>query len=312
MARNIDRAPVIVVIGAINMDLIGVAERIPEPGETLVGERFYAASGGKGANQAVAAAKLGATVRMVGRVGDDDFGTRMLAELKGHGVDVSGIARDPDNPSGTVIILLDSSRENRIVAIYGANDACDGAEVEAAKAAMDGADTLLLQLEVPVAVSIPAAEYARAHGITVVWDPAPARDMPEAAMRLADVLTPNQTEARYFTGIDVHDRESGHRAADALLERGARAVVVKLGEEGVCFADGREKGFVPAFHVEAVDTVAAGDAFGAAMAVALAEGKELAAAVRYGAAAGALAVTRPGAQDAMPARREVEALFSRS
>ena len=294
------------------MDLIGVGPKLPMPGETVIGERFYTAPGGKGANQAVAAAKLGANVRMVGRVGTDTFGPTLLEQLRGYGIDVRGVAEDPDNPSGIAIILLDAHRQNHIVAIYGANAACDDSQLAAAKSALEGADTLLLQLEVPFELSLAAAKYARSQGVRVVWDPSPALDQIREAYPAVDVLTPNQTEASFLTGIAVTDVGSAKVAAERLLDAGVPAVVVKLGESGAYYATSGESGQVPPHRVEAVDTVAAGDAFGAALAVALSEGRSLVEAVRFGAAAGALAVTRPGAQEAMPSRHEVEALFSRA
>lgn len=305
-------SPTIVVLGGINMDLIGVASRVPSPGETVVGERFYTAPGGKGANQAVAAARLGANVRMVGRVGADTFGPTLLDGLRGYGVDVEGVAEDSDNASGVAIILLDSSKQNHILAVCGANAACDNAQLEAAKRALDGADALLLQLEVPFDLSLAAARHARSLGVKVIWDPAPALDEVRSAYDAVDVLTPNQTEATFLTGLDVTDVASATAAAEALRGLGVPLAVVKLGELGVYYASGSESGHVESFDVEAVDTIAAGDAFGAGLAVALCEGKSVRDAVRLGAAAGALAVTRPGAQEAMPERYEVEALVARS
>ena len=292
------------------MDLIGVTPRLPRPGETVIGENFYTAPGGKGANQAVAAARLGATVRMVGRVGQDSFGPTLLRDLRGYGVDTERVAEDPDNPSGVAIILLDSQRQNYIIAAYGANAECDGDQLAAAKKALAGADALLLQLEVPLDVSLQAAQYAKSMGVAVVWDPAPARELPPDLYGSVDILTPNQVEATALTGVEVIDVPSARRAADILQGRGVPVVVVKLGEAGVFYTSDGDDGLVPAYDVDAVDTIAAGDAFGAALAVALSEGRSLHDAVRFGAAAGALAVTRPGAQEAMPPRDEVEALIS--
>ncbi len=288
------------------MDLIGVTPRLPHPGETLVGERFYTAPGGKGANQAVAASRLGADVRLVGRVGMDSFGAEQLRSLRSNGVDTTGVAQHPGTPSGVAIILLDSQRQNYIVAAYGANLACDGDQLEAAKEAMEGADALLLQLEIPLDVSLAAARYARSKGIVVVWDPAPARELGPEVYRSADVLTPNQVEAAALTGVDVVDARTAQEAAQALREKGAATGVVKLGESGVSYSSAADSGHVDAYEVDAVDTVAAGDAFCAALAVGLAEGRGLRDSVRFGAAAGALAVTRTGAQEAMPHRDEVE------
>lgn len=309
---NASGAPVIVVLGGINMDLVATSARMPEPGETVFGRSFHTAPGGKGANQAVAAARLGAEVRMVGRVGNDQFGPILLEGMQSEGIDVSGVALDPVNPSGVALILLDERAQNMIVAVYGANMACDDKQVSAVSDALDGADVLLLQLETPLDVALRAAAVASEKGVTVVWDPAPALDMGREAYRLCDVLTPNQAEAEFLTGVAVTDPASAERAAMTLLEQGAPAAVAKLGEGGAFFAGRDESGFVPAFDVEAVDSVAAGDAFAAGLGIALAEGRSLPDAVTFGSAAGALAVTKSGAQEAMPFRREVDALLARS
>ena len=307
---SLDRPPSIVVLGGLNMDVIALASRLPAPGETIVGERYYTTPGGKGGNQAVAAARLGARTRMVGRVGADAFGADLPDSLRSEGVEVEGVARDFENPSGVAVILLDSARQNHIVAVYGANASCDRTQVEAAEQAMKDADALLLQLEIPVDVSLAAAEHARSLGIRVVWDPAPATGLTGEAYAAADILTPNQVEAGILSGVSVSDPESAKEAAGRLLEHGARAVVVKLGEQGAYYVSSAEDGHVPAYEVDAVDSVAAGDAFGAALAVVLCEGGSLGEAVRFGCAAGALAVTRPAAQAAMPQRYEVETLMA--
>ena len=304
------RRPTVVVLGGINMDLIGVAPRLPAPGETVMGNHFYTAPGGKGANQAVAAARMGAHVRMIGRVGDDVFGPPMLDDLKGYGIDTSGISVDPDHASGIAMILLDDQRQNYIVAIYGANMQCGERELAAVRKALDGADVLMLQLETPYEVSLRAAQMANEMGVTVVWDPAPPLGLPPAAFAALDVVTPNQTEAEALTGIPVSDVESAHAAAEALLEAGASIAIVKLGELGACYASPEGRGHVTSHDVDASDTVAAGDAFGGAFTVALAEGRTVAEAAQHGTAAGALAVTKPGAQEAMPTRAEVEAMLA--
>ncbi len=304
------KRPVIVVLGSIIMDLTALAETMPQAGQTVVGDLFYTLPGGKGANQAVAAARLGAEVRMVGRVGDDPFGAALLDGLRSEGIDISGVAVDPDNASGVAMIWLDSSRENRIVAVYGANLASDQTQLRAVERALDGADALLLQLETPPALTLQAASAARQRGVRVVWDPAPAQIAPPDIHTAADVLTPNQTEASMLSGVEVTDLASASDAAARLRAMGAPVAIVKLGEEGAYYASTDESGHVPAFSVEAVDTVAAGDAFGAAFAVAAAEGISLGESVRFGAAAGALAVTVPGAQAAMPSRADVERLLA--
>jgi len=306
---SLSKQPTVVVLGGINMDLIGVTPRLPAPGETVMGDHFYTAPGGKGANQAVAAARMGAQVRMVGRVGDDVFGPPMLDDLKGYGIDTSGISVDPDHASGIAMILLDDDRQNYIIAIYGANMQCGEPELAAVERALDGADALMLQLETPYETSLRAARLANEKGVTVVWDPAPPLGLPPEAFAALDIVTPNQTEAEALTGIPVSDVESAHAAAQSLLEAGASIAIVKLGEDGACYATSEGRGHVPSHDVEASDTVAAGDAFGGAFTVALGEGRSVAEAVRYGTAAGALAVTRPGAQEAMPSRAEVKALI---
>ena len=310
LAMSPAQKPDIVVLGGINMALIGTAPRLPEPGETVLGDEFYLAPGGKGGNQAVAAARMGASAKMIGRVGGDMFGPGLLDDLRGYGVDVSGVAEDTGAASGIAVILLDASRQNHIVAIYGANRRCDDEQVVAAESALKGADALMLQLEIPAATSLKAARIAREMGVRVVWDPAPAVGFPPEAYEVVDVLTPNQTEAAALTGVDVRDVESAESAARVLVGRGVvGAVVVKLGEDGAYYLSNGDAGHVPSHEVEATDTVAAGDAFGAAMTCALADGASMGEAVRYGTAAGALAVTKPGAQEAMPSRAEVEALL---
>ena len=312
------KTPTIVVFGSVNMDLVATTDRLPEPGETVFGATFQTAPGGKGANQAVAAARLGANVRMVGRVGADEFGPVLLEGLRSEGIDASRVATDPDNPSGVAMILVDDDAQNVIVAVYGANMACDDQQLAALEDSLDGADALLLQLETPLPVAIQAARAAKHRGVTVVWDPAPALDMGPEAYALCDVLTPNQVEAEFLTGIPVTDVESAARAAGTLVERGAPAAIVKIGADGAFYATApnpngerdAERGFIPPFVVDAIDTVAAGDAFAAAVGVALARGMSLPDAATYGSAAGALAVTKTGAQQAMPYAREVNALLS--
>ena len=311
MASNMasKASAVIAVLGSVNMDLVARVGRMPAEGETLAGESFFTAPGGKGANQAVAAARLGARVRMAGRVGADGFGRDLLAGLAANGVDVGGIGVDDEHPTGVAMIVVDAAGRNSIVAVYGANMACGDAELDAVKRALRGADALMLQLETPADVSLAAARYARGVGARVIWDPAPAGQMPADGFGAADVITPNQGEAEALTGIAVVDRASALAAAEALVAKGAGAAVVKLGEQGaVAVTATGATHFAPPFAVNAVDSVAAGDAFGAGLAVALAEGQALEAALRFGSAAGALAVTKRGAQDAMPERAAVDAL----
>ncbi len=292
------------------MDLVCSASRMPAPGETILGTEFRTTPGGKGANQAVAAARLGATVRMVGRVGADSFGPTLIAGLQSNGVDVAGIQTDSDNSSGIATILLDAAKQNYIVAVYGANMACDDMQLDALDVALVGADALLLQLETPLPVTLAAANRARPMGALVIWDPAPARDLPSEVFEASDVMTPNQIEAELLTSVRVTDAASAEAAADELLKRGVGTAVVKLGEAGAYYASESARGLVQPFEVEAVDTIAAGDAFGGALGVALARGQSVEDAIRYGCAAGALAVTKSGAQEAMPIHDEVAELLT--
>ena len=304
------RTPVVVVLGSLNMDVVVAAPRLPVPGETIAGDELHVTPGGKGANQAVAASRLGAEVRMVGRVGEDTFGPMLLRGLQSFGVDVSRVASDPGSSSGAAAILLDADRENRIVAVYGANMRCDDEQVRETESALVGADCLLLQLEIPLEVSLATARIARQKGVPVILDPAPASPLPAEAYALVDVLTPNQTEAAALVGHPVDDVDQALAAARELARRGVETAIVKLGDRGAVYVSGDSAaGHAAPFDVKAVDTVAAGDAFGGALAVALAEGKELSAAIRFASAAGAVAVTRPGAQTAMPSRDEVETLL---
>ena len=297
------------MLGSINMDLVAVAAALPKPGETVMGDGFATLPGGKGANQAVAAARLGADVRMIGRVGDDVFGPMLLENLQANGVDVSDVMTTPGMSSGIAVILLDDERENYIVGIYGANMACDEIQVEAASRALDGADALLLQMEIPLAVSLEAAHIARRMGVRVIYDPAPPSEIPFSSYEAFDIIAPNQSEAEVLTGVTVDGIDSAHEAAQVLRSRGAGTAIVKLGEQGVVYVADDCVGHVPAFEVDAVDTVAAGDGFAGALAVALAEGEPIERALRFASAAGALVVTKRGAQDAMPHRAEVERLM---
>ncbi len=305
-------SPRVLVLGGINMGLITRAGTLPAPGQTLRGERFYSSPGGKGATQAVAASRQGGRVKMVGRVGGDLFGPALLESLRSHGVDTSDVAVDAEAASGVGVILVDGSGQNRVLATYGANLRCGGEQLRSVEAALPETDVLLLQMEIPFDVSLRAARAARDRNVRVILDPAPAAHVPAEAFTAFDIIAPNQTEAEYLVGVAVVDVESASRAAGLLLERGAPAAVIKMAELGACYRTADEEGYVPAFAVEAVDTTSAGDAFHGALAVALAEGRSLRDAVSFAAAAGALAVTRPGVQDSMPGRAAVEELLTRA
>ena len=300
----------ITVVGSLNMDLVARAPRIPQPGETIIGSDFHTVPGGKGANQAVAAARLGAQVSMVGRVGRDAFAESLLNNLAAAGVDHTFVVHDPQAATGVALIAVDDAGQNSIIVASGANVRLSPADVDGAEAAIAGADALLLQLESPLETVTRAAEVARAHGVTVILNPAPARPLPAALLSLVDVLIPNESETALLTGLPVGDPAEAEAAAAALRELGVGTVILTLGERGALLAreDGAE--YFPAFEVTPVDTTAAGDAFVGGFAVALAEGRSLAEAVQWGNGAGALATTRLGAQPSLPTRQELEGLLT--
>jgi len=299
----------VVVFGSINMDLVVRTPRLPTPGETLTGHTFFTAPGGKGANQAVACARLGAPTRMVGRVGDDLFGEQLRASLRSFGVQDDGVLTTP-GPSGVALIAVDDTAENTIVIVPGANGAVSIADIPRLERALDGARALLLQLEVPIETVVAAARAAHTRGVTVILDPAPALPLPDELYALADIITPNEHEATTLTGIAVHDDQGAIAAARALIARGARRVALKLGARGALTADAEGEQFWSPFTVTPVDTVAAGDAFNGGLAVALSEGRSFDEAIRWGLAAGALSVTRHGAQPSMPERNDVLTLLA--
>ena len=295
----------VMVLGSINMDLTTYVHKLPKVGETLQGSSYITVPGGKGNNQAVAAARLGAKTQFIGRVGEDVFGQQVLDIVAAEHVDVSQVIKDPQNRTGIAVISVEESADNVIIIISGANFALDGSDVERAKAHMDSAKVLLLQLEVPAEVSLAGAVAAREKGLTVIFDPAPATHMPEEAYQHIDFITPNEIETEMLVGILPENQQDAARAASILREKGVRTAIIKMGAKGAFFDGPEVSGFVPAFKVKAIDTVAAGDAFNAGLAVALVEGKNIPEAVRWGAAAGAIATTRQGAMPAMPYRDEL-------
>ncbi len=307
---SLGRAPGVVVLGGINMDLVTYSDRFPGTGETIAGDRFLTYAGGKGANQAVAVARMGARTAMVGRVGDDIFGPQLVDGLRSEGIDVSWVSVTPGESSGIASICIDRTGQNRIIQVLGANSTCGAEQASAVAAALLGAHTLMLQLEVPMEVSLSAAREARGTGKTVILDPGPVRAMPPALLHYCNIVTPNETEAEAIVGFPVNNQDTAARAAEAIISRGAEAAVVKLGAQGAFYVSAEASGFQPAFSVRAVDTVAAGDAFNGTLAVCLAEGMLMSDAVRVACAAGALAVTTTGAQDSMPTRAAVDALLA--
>lgn len=302
----------IVVVGSSNTDMIIKLDRIPRPGETVLGGEFVTAAGGKGANQAVAAARAGGRVGLVARVGRDALGDQALAGFAADRIDVSHVARDRGAPSGVALIFVATDGENSIAVASGANARLTPADVKKARAAIAGAAVVVMQLETPLATIQAAAEIAAKAGVDVILNPAPAQPLPDDLLGLVSILTPNETEAEILTGIAVTDEATAAQAAEILLARGVGAVILTLGARGAFLATEGVRKRIAGFTMKAVDTTAAGDVFNGALAVALAEGRPLEDAVRFANAAAAISVTRMGAQPSAPKRREIDELAGRS
>jgi len=297
----------ILVLGSLNIDLVQRVPRIPKPGETLKGDSLQIYAGGKGANQACAAALLGGNAALAGMLGKDVFAHRLMDELERAGVDTAAVAT-ADSASGSATILVLPSGENSIVISPGANAAVSVSFALDMTQHLEAGDFLLCQLETPIASVAAAMEAAHAKGVVTILDPAPAHDLPDALFRSTSILTPNQTEAGFLisSAESIETMQDAARAARQLQARGAEMVIVKMGALGCLFANGPDVAEIPGLCVQAVDTTAAGDTFNAALAVALAEGSSTLEAIRFANAAAALSVTRPGAISSMPLRSDVE------
>lgn len=299
----------VLVIGSSNTDMIVRVPRIPRPGETVLGGEFAMAGGGKGANQAVAAARAGGRVTFIARVGDDVFGERALAGLAADGIDTRFVLRTAGAASGVALIDVDDRGENSISVASGANALLSAEDVENAAVAFAEADIVLVQLESPIEAVEAAVRKAWEKGVPVILNPAPARPLDEGLLSRVSVLTPNENEAELLSGIAVRDADGVQRAAARLRARGPATVIITMGDRGVYASAPEFEGLVPAFNVNPVDTTAAGDVFNGALAVALAEKQALRDALRFAQAAAAISVTRPGAQPSAPTRAEIEALI---
>jgi ribokinase len=301
----------IIVFGSINMDLVARTARLPVPGETLIGRSFQMVPGGKGANQAVAAARLGVPVQMVGRVGGDSFGQDLWQGLQANGVGCDRVLIDRSTHSGVAVIAVDDASENHIIVIPGANGAVAAADVDRLQEILPQAKVLLLQLEVPLTAVIAAAKAAKQAGVTVMLDPAPApAELPAELYPLIDIITPNQVETSQLVGFPVEDLESATRAAKILQQRGVQTVITKLGKLGALCVTANDSFQIPVFPVKAIDTVAAGDAFNGGLAAGLTEGLPLQHATTQAAAVAALSVTKAGAQPSLPTRSELQAFIA--
>jgi len=302
----------IVVVGSSNTDMIVKTERIPKPGETIIGGSFSMAAGGKGANQAVAAARAGGQVALVARVGADLFGAQAIKGFREDGINVRHVVRDKKAASGIALIFVDARGENSIAVASGANAALSPSDVQQAGKVIAAADVLLMQLESPLETIEAAAGIAQKHGVPVILNPAPAQVLPVELLKKISVLTPNEHEAELLTGMVVRGEEAAAAAAGHLVDAGVGMAIITLGSWGAYVVSPKFKGLVPGFAVTAVDTTAAGDVFNGALAVALAEGRPMAKAVRFANAAAALSVTKLGAQPSAPLRRAINKLYKSS
>lgn len=303
--------PTLVVIGSINMDLVVYCPRLPKIGETLLGTSFQTFFGGKGANQAVAASRMGASVRMVGRVGRDSFGAPLVENLRTNRVITTWVGQ-ADASSGTALITVDEHGRNTIVVVPGSNHALLPADIQSARPALSGASLVLLQLEIPLETVLESARLAHGMGVRVLLNTAPAQPLPAELYPLVDVLVLNETEAALLTESEIASPRQQEHACRQLLSAGARMVVMTLGGQGALACTENQTLRVPAYPVTPVDTTAAGDSFTAGLAVALAEGRNLPDAMRFACAAGALAVTVRGAQPSIPNRDQVNTFLLNS
>lgn len=295
----------IFVIGSSNTDMVVKSEKLPAAGETILGGTFLMNAGGKGANQAVAAAKLGADITFVSKVGDDIFGKQAIQGFQKEGINTDFVFTDTENPSGVALILVDAKGENSIAVASGANGNLQIAEVEKAIEQISANDMALLQLEIPIPTVEFAIKKCYENGAKVILNPAPAQKLDETVFQYIDIITPNETEAELLTGIKVTDLETAEQAAEVLHQKGVRNIIITLGSRGAYLYNSTANRLISTPKVQAVDTTAAGDVFNGALAVALSEGNDLEKAIEFACKAAAISVTRMGAQASTPLRGEV-------
>ncbi|TDB60767.1 ribokinase [Photorhabdus khanii] len=299
------------VLGSINADHILNLESFPRPGETVIGKQYQIAFGGKGANQAVAAGRSGADIAFIACVGEDDIGSRICQQLAMDNVKTSGIEVIEGETTGVALIFVNQQGENVIGINTGANAALTPKYFYRYQNIIEEADALLMQLESPLETVQLAAEIAKKNDTKVILNPAPAQKLSDQLLSLVDIITPNETEAEYLTGITVNDDSGAEKAAQILHDKGIETVIITLGSRGVWLSEKGQKGeIVPGFKVNVVDTIAAGDTFNGAFVTALLEGKAMLSAVRFAHSAAAIAVTRQGAQPSVPWRNEIDAFLT--
>jgi ribokinase len=294
----------ILVVGSSNTDMVLKTDRFPKPGETIIGGDFFVFQGGKGANQAVAAARAGGKVRFVCRVGTDPFGLSAIRHYENEGIDVSGIEQDATAPTGVAVITVNAEGENSIIVASGANALL--AVEDVASGSLEEADWLITQLETPLEVIEYLASHARKHKKKLVLNPAPAAPLPDDVYKELFLITPNETETALLTGIDVRDEDGARQAAMVFKSKGVQNVIITLGSKGAYVDAENFRGIIDSVKVKAVDTTAAGDVFNGALLVALSEEKEWEEAVRFACKAAAVSVTKMGAQTSAPSRKEIE------
>jgi ribokinase len=299
----------IVVVGSINTDMIIRSHQIPIPGQTVLGHSFLITGGGKGANQAVAAARLGGEVVLVGKIGQDSFGEQALAMLRQENIDTRYLTIDPVDPSGVAFITVDNQGENTIVVASGANANLLPADVLAAEEEISRADAVLFQLETPLETIRAGMQLAKKHRRLVILNPAPAQMLDDNLLRYIDIITPNQLEALFLTDLFVEDRANAVQAAEILHRKGTPVVIVTMSEQGAYISSQDFKGMIPTRQANVVDTTGAGDTFSGALAVALAEGKSVPEAVHFANFAATFSVTKIGSQASIPFRWELDAVL---
>ena len=296
----------ITVIGSSNTDMVVMTSHFPAPGETILGGEFLMNAGGKGANQAVAAAKCGGEVFFIGKVGQDIFGENAVKNIQKEGIDVSGISTDPDAASGVAQIIVDKKGENSIVVAPGANLKLNRSDIDHVIELIEQADIVLMQLEIPVDTILYTAKKAHKLGKKVILNPAPATSLPDELFEYLYMITPNESEIELLTGIKVTDQTSATKAAEGLKKRGVENVIITMGSKGAFVSTDNVNEIVPSYEVKAVDTTAAGDCFNGVLAVGIGNGMDIIESIRFANRAASIAVTRAGAQVSLPTREEVE------